>query len=199
MGSTPPPTSKNEDSSITPEAWGGERLSDKYTFLRQPVNAPSRLGMMISGGQTAGSMFSGSQDPSSSASISSFTNSSFNYATLRTKDVSMTTSQDSSLRLPDHLFSGSLSLSINTKATLAQANLDSPRMSPLTLPRRFSSFAGRISTTSTFSDGVSLSGGSPKVKKSGSETREELLNSLLVKSDKLVPVESGSLPPTNVC
>ncbi|KAF7816390.1 protein NEDD1 [Senna tora] len=197
VGSTPPPTSKNEDSSITPsEGWGGERLSDKYTYLRQPVNAPSRLGMLSSGGQTAGSMFSGLQNPSSSASISSLTNSSFNYSDLRMKDFS--TSQETSLQLPDHLFSRSLSLtSINTRTSLGQGSLDSPRMSPLTLPRRFSTYAERISSTSTFSDGVSLSVSSPKVKKSGAETREELLNSLLVKSDTTVPAESGSLPLTN--
>ena len=46
LGSTPTPTpsSKSEDSSITPpEAWGGERLSDKYTHLRQPVAQQVRV------------------------------------------------------------------------------------------------------------------------------------------------------------
>ena len=39
----------------------------------------------------------------------------------------------------------------------------------------------------------------PKIKKSGAETREELLNSLLLKSDISAPIESGSLPLTSVC
>ncbi|KAI4307579.1 hypothetical protein L6164_030751 [Bauhinia variegata] len=212
VGSSPPPSSKNEDSSITPpEAWGGERLSDKYPYLRQPVNAPSRLGMLVSGGQTAGSMFSGLQDPSSSVGISSFTNSSFSYANLRAKDVS--TTQEASLGFPDHVSSSSMPLSINTKTILGhatldspgmssltlsgQANLDSPRLSSLAAPRRFSTYAERISTTSTFNDGISLATGSPKVKKSGAETREELLNSLLLKSDVSVPTDSGSLQTTN--
>lgn len=202
MGSTPPPSSKNDDSSITPpEAWGGEKLSDKYAYTRQPVNAPSRFGLLASGGQTAGSLFSGLQDTSSSMGISSYTSSGLSFANLSTKDVS--TSQDTSLGFTDHMLSTSLPLSINTKASLGQANIDSPRihdsprMSPF--PRRFSTYAERISTTSTFTDGVSLSVGSPKIKKSGAETREELLNSLLLKSDISAPTESGSLPLTNVC
>ncbi|KAK7276323.1 hypothetical protein RIF29_17462 [Crotalaria pallida] len=192
VGSTPPPSSKNEDSSITPpEAWGGEKLSDKYNISRQPVNVPSRF--LNSGGQTAGSMFSGLQDTSSSIGIGSYTGSSLAYANLRSKDVS--TSQDtSSLGFPDRMFS------INTKTSLGQTNIDSPRildspkMSPF--PRR-STYAERISTTSTFGDGVSLSVGSPKIKKSGAETREELLNSLLSKSDISAQIESSSLLPTN--
>nr|KYP40430.1 Protein NEDD1 [Cajanus cajan] len=202
VGSTPPPSSKNEDSSITPpEAWGGERLSDKYAYTRQPVSGPSRLGMLASGGQTAGSMLSGLQDTSSSVGVSSYTSSSLNFANLRTKDAS--TSQETSFGFTDHMFSTSLPLSnINTKSSLGQANidspkiLDSPRMSSFS--RRFSTYAERISTTSTFSDGVSHSVGSPKIKKSGAETREELLNSLLLKSDTSGPTESGTLPLTSV-
>ncbi|XP_019433193.1 PREDICTED: protein NEDD1-like [Lupinus angustifolius] len=200
VGSTPLLSSKNEDSSTTPpEAWGGEKLSDKYNFSRQPINAPSHFGMLASGGQIAGSMFSGLQGTSSSTGIGSYTGSSLSYANLRSKDIS--TSQETSLGFPDHLFSTSSSLSINTKTSIGQANidspriLDSPRMSPF--PRRFSTYAERISTTSTFGDGVSLSVSSPKIKKSGAETREELLNSFLSKSDTSAPLESSSLPLTN--
>ncbi|KAK7321541.1 hypothetical protein VNO77_32292 [Canavalia gladiata] len=199
VGSTPP-SSKSEDSSITPpEAWGGERLTDKYAYPRQPVNVPSRLGILASGSQTAGSTFSGLQDASTSVGISSYTSSSLNFANLRAKDGS--TSQETSLAFTDHMFSTALPLSVNTKTTLGQANVDSPRIhdSPRmsSFPRRFSTYAERISTTSTFSDGVSLSAGSPKIKKSGAETREELLNSLLLKSDISAPTESGPLPPTS--
>ncbi|KAF7831027.1 protein NEDD1 [Senna tora] len=187
--STAPPSSKDEASSITPpEAWGGERLSDKYAYLRQSVNAPSRFGTSLPGVQAAGSMFSGLQDSSSSSGVTSLTNSSINYTNLRAKDVS--TSQETSIGFPDHMSSSSLSIS--TKAILGQSNIESPRMSSLT--RRFSTYAERISTTSTFSDGVV---GSPKMKKSGAESREELLNSLLLKSDTLVPTESSYLLPAN--
>ncbi|XP_027941439.1 protein NEDD1 isoform X1 [Vigna unguiculata] len=199
-GSTPPPPSKSEDSSITPpEAWGGERLSEKYGYHRQPVNVPSRFGMLASSGQTAGSMLSGLHDTSSSMGVSSYATSSLSLANIRTKDAS--TSQEISLGFTDHTFPTSLPLSANAKSSLGQANiespkiLDSPRMSSFN--RRFSTYAERISTTSTFSDGVSLSVGSPKIKKSGAETREELLNSLLLKSDTSAPTESGSFPLTS--
>lgn len=192
MESTAPPSSKDEASSVTPpEAWGGERLSDKYAYLRQSVNAPSRFGALMSGIQTAGSMFSGLQDSSSSAGVT--TNSSISYANLRAKDVS--TSQETSMGFPDH--TSSTSLSINTKSILGQGSLDSPRMSSLT--RRFSTYAERISTTSAFSDGASFPVGSPKLKKSGADSREDLLNSLLLKSDTSVLTESSSVLTANVC
>ncbi|PRQ38117.1 hypothetical protein RchiOBHm_Chr4g0410231 [Rosa chinensis] len=55
LESIPAPYSKSEDSSITPpEAWGGERLSDKYTNLLQPNIMPSRFGMSA---QTSGSNY----------------------------------------------------------------------------------------------------------------------------------------------
>ncbi|KAE9606145.1 hypothetical protein Lal_00025561 [Lupinus albus] len=200
VGSTPLPSSKNEDSSITPpEAWGGDKLSEKYNFSRQTVNAPSRFGMLASGGQTAGSMLSGLQDTSSSMGIGSYTGSSLSYANLCSKDIS--TSQETSLAFPDHLLSTSPPLSIDTKTSLEQANIDSPRipesprMSPF--PRRLSTYAERINTTSTYGDGVSVSVSSPKIKKYGAEIREELLNSLLSKPDISAPIESSSLPLTN--
>jgi protein NEDD1 len=201
VGLTPPPSTKSEESSITPpEAWGGEKLPDKYTYPRPAVNAPSRFGMLASSGQTAGSMLSGLQDTSSSIGIGSYTSSSLNFSNLRTKDVS--TGQETSLGFNDHMFSTSMPLSsISTKTSLGQTNTDSPklsdspRMSPFS--RRISSYAERIGIASSFSDGASLSVGSPKIKKSGAETREELLNSLLLKSDISIPTDSGSL--TNVC
>ncbi|KAG6670166.1 protein NEDD1 isoform X2 [Carya illinoinensis] len=194
LGSTPTPSSKNEDSSITPpEAWGGERPSEKYAHMRQPITLPSRFGMLGSGGQSSGSMFSGLQDLSSSTSqmsISSFTNSNLTHVNLRTKDVS--SNQEISLGFPDNLSSSSVSLSLATKGISGQVNLDSPS---LALPRRFSTYAERISTASSFSDGTSLSVGSPKMKKTGAETREELLNSLLAKSDTVVATEGGISQP----
>ncbi|XP_062092605.1 protein NEDD1 isoform X1 [Humulus lupulus] len=193
LGSTPSPSSKSEDSSsITPpEAWGGERPSDKYAHLR---TLPSRLGMFASSSQTTGSLFSGLPDLSSTsqATISSSTNSNFSYANLRNKDISL--NQESSIALPEHLTSSSMAMSPSTKAIVGQANLD-PSASP-SLPRRFSTYAERISTTSSFSDGASLSTGSPKVKKTGVE-REELFSSILSKSEASAALELGILPTIN--
>ncbi|KAK2637411.1 hypothetical protein Ddye_032203 [Dipteronia dyeriana] len=196
---TPTPTSKSEDSSITPpEAWGGEKLSDKIAHLRQPLNLPSRFGIFTSGGLTSGSMYSGLHDTSSSlgqTSMSSLTNSIPNYENLRTKDV-FPTLDSPLLGFPEHLSSSLTSLSLVSKGISGSVG-DSPRTSSLNLPRRFSTYAERISTTSAFSDGTSLSVGSPKTKKTGAETREELLNNLLSRSDMLVSTEPGTLPSIN--
>ncbi|KAK9189415.1 hypothetical protein WN943_018011 [Citrus x changshan-huyou] len=161
VGSTPSPSSKSEDSSITPpEACGGEKLSDKFALLRQPLNMPSRYGMSTSSGLTSSSMYSGLQDVS-----------------------------------PEHLSSSFPSLSLGTKGILGSGNLDSSRTSSLTLthrePRR--TYADRISTTS----GTSLSAGSPKTKKTGAETKEELLSNFLSRSDTSAVVEPEIPPAIN--
>ncbi|CAK9326219.1 unnamed protein product [Citrullus colocynthis] len=199
LGSTPAPTlnSNNEDSSITPpEAWGGEKLSEKFAQLRQPMTLPSRFGMLASSSssQTSSSMISGLQDPSSSvsqSSISSLTNLNFSYPNLRTKDV---TSQEVSLSIPEHFSTTAASLSLGTRVTIGLSNTDSPRTTTMTLPRRFSTYAERLSTTSSFSDGLPV--GSPKTKKMGSETREDVLNNLS-KFDTLSVTESGIPPAMN--
>lgn len=195
LESTPAPSSKSEDSSITPpEAWGGERLSDKYTHLRQPITFPSRFGMSA---QTSGSILSGLPDMSLNASLTSISSSAslgLSYPNLRTKDAS--SSLETSLGFPEHISSTGMPMSPGNKGITGQANLDSP--TSLTLPRRFSTYAERISTTSSFSDRASLAVGSPKTKKTGAEGREELLNSLLSKSDTSTSTESGMLPAMNV-
>ncbi|KAA0041454.1 hypothetical protein IC582_004455 [Cucumis melo] len=199
LGSTPAPTvnSKNEDSSITPpEAWGGEKLSEKFAQLRQPMTLPSRFGMLASSSssQTSSSMISGLQDSSSSisqSSITSLTNLNFSYPNLRTKDA---TSQEVSLSIPEHFSTTAASLSLGTRVNIGLNNTDSPRASTVTLPRRFSTYAERLSTTSSFSDGLPV--GSPKTKKLGSETREEVLNNLS-KFDTLSVTESGIPPAMN--
>lgn len=196
LGSTPSPSSKSEDSSITPpEAWGGEKLSDKFALLRQPLNMPSRYGMSTSSGLTSSSMYSGLQDVSlSQTSISSLTDSNLSHENLRTKDVT-SYQETSSLGFPEHLSSSFPSLSLGTKGILGSGNLDSSRPSSLTLthrePRR--TYAERISTTS----GTSLSVGSPKTKKTGAETKEELLSNFLSRSDTSAVVEPGIPPAIN--
>ncbi|OMO59116.1 hypothetical protein CCACVL1_25060 [Corchorus capsularis] len=196
LGSTPTPSSKSEETSITPpEAWGGEKISDKFAHLRQ---LPSRFGLQASGGLTSGSIYSG-QDQSSTlsqTSISSLTSSNLSYENLRTRDNS--SNHETSLGFPEHLSSSSMSsLSLGSKSITGAGSLDSPKLASLATPRRFSTYAERISTTSAFSDGTSHLVASPKTKKTGAETREELLNNLLSRSDSLAAVESGNLPAMN--
>ncbi|GMI87179.1 NEURAL PRECURSOR CELL EXPRESSED, DEVELOPMENTALLY DOWN-REGULATED GENE 1 [Hibiscus trionum] len=194
LGSTPAPSSKSEEASITPpEAWGGEKMSDKFSHLRQ---LPSRFGMPTSGGLTSSSIYSG-QDQSSTlsqTSISSLT-SNLSYENLRTRDIS--SNLETSLGLPEHFSSSMSALSFGSKGITGAGSLDSPKLASLALPRRFSTYAERISTTSAFSDGTSHLVASPKTKKTGAETREELFNSLLSRSDSLTAAESGVLPAMN--
>lgn len=195
LGDTPPP-SKTEESAITPpEAWGGEKISEKLAHLRQPLNLPSRFGM-LSGSQSTGSMFSSIQDlvPSTSQNSSiMLTNSDFPYPNLRTKDASSVL--DSSLGFPQNFPSSSaMPPSFGVKSILSQSSLDNLGTTSLALLRRFSTYAERISTTSSFSDGTAISLGSPKTKKTGIETKEEL-SSLLTRTDA---TESPKFLPVNV-
>ncbi|KAF3325960.1 protein NEDD1 [Carex littledalei] len=75
----------------------------------------------------------------------------------------------SSVQDPSTSFN-SRSLSQITTATLSKGNLDNSQPGSA----RLSSYAERLSATSTFNEG--LGGASPKMKKIGAETREELLN-----------------------
>ncbi|KAI3778257.1 hypothetical protein L2E82_07427 [Cichorium intybus] len=131
-----------------PEAWGGEKLSDK--FLRPPrqqLSLPSRFATMTS--SSTGSMQTGLEDLSSG--LPPLTN-------LRVYDSS-SSSQDSPLA----------SLSLGLKGNLESSGLTT------TPTRRFSSYAERISTNPSFSDGTStaVGVGSPKIKKT-----DEILNSM---------------------
>ncbi|XP_010262644.1 PREDICTED: protein NEDD1 [Nelumbo nucifera] len=192
LGPTPVSSSKTDDSlAPTPEAWGGEVSSDKLTHHRQPFSLPSRLGMLSSGSLTSGSMFAGLQDSSlstSHTSTSSLANSGLSYTGLRSRDIS---SQEMSLGLSEHSRFSSISTSLGTKGIIGQANVESLGSASLALPRRFSTYAERISTTSSFSEGTALAMSSPKAKKTGAETREELLNSLLSRSDTSAATGAG--------
>ncbi|XP_058207167.1 protein NEDD1-like isoform X2 [Rhododendron vialii] len=201
MGSSPTPSTNSDDSSsITPpEAWGGERFSDKFTHHHQSVTLPSRFATLPSSSMMSGSMFSGTEDltfSTSQISMSYLTSSSLTLGNLRNRDIS---NQETSLGFSEHVQgSSSASLSPGTKSISGQSNLD--LLGPaLTLPRRYTTYAERISTTPAFSDGTSLSVGSPKTKKTGAETREELLNSLLFRSDTSSAPESVTLPSVNCC
>ncbi|XP_059666320.1 protein NEDD1-like [Cornus florida] len=201
LGSTPTASSNSDDSSyITPpEAWGGERLSDKFTHHHQSVNLPSRFAMLTSNSLTSGSVISGLQDHTLSTSqmnTSSLTSSNLSLSNLHTKGTS--SSQETSLVFSEHVpFSATTtSLSLGTKGITGQANLES--LGPaLTLPRRFSTYAERISATPSFSGGTSPLGGSPKTKKTGAETMEELLHSLLARSDTSSTTDTEILPAMN--
>ncbi|XP_023635954.1 protein NEDD1 isoform X2 [Capsella rubella] len=189
---TPTASSKSEDSALTPpEAWGGDKFSEKFNQLANEKfsdkfshpHAPSRLAVSSTSASTSGSMFSSSRDYLTNIS-SEFPHS---------RDFSSTFETSSTLtdnNLP--------SSPLFTKGITAPGNIDSLRLSPNFTPRRFSTYAERISTTSSFSDGASLTlGSSPKIKKTGAETREEVLNHLLPRPETVAATEAGAIPLMN--
>ncbi|CAH2073930.1 unnamed protein product [Thlaspi arvense] len=188
---TPTASSKSEDSALTPpEAWGGdkfnqlanEKFSDKYSHL----HPSSRLGVSSTNASTSGSMFSSSRDFPMSVGQTNLANVGSEFPRIR--DFSSTFETSSALtdnNLP--------SSPLFTKGMAAPGNIESLRLSP-SFTRKFSTYAERISTTSSFSDGVSLSG-SPKIKKTGAETREEILNNLLLRPETVAATEA--LPVMN--
>lgn len=167
--STPAASSKSDDSSITPpEAWGGERLSDKFTNHRQPGTLPSRFALSTSTSLMSGSMFSGFQDlalSTSQTSTSYLTSSSPTMASLHYRNTS--SNQETSLGFSELVPFNSASLSSNPDSM-------GPALGP---PRRFSTYAERTSTLSSLSDRTaSLLEGLPKTTKTAAETKDARWN-----------------------
>ncbi|KAG7554260.1 WD40-repeat-containing domain [Arabidopsis suecica] len=196
---TPTASSKSEDTALTPpEAWGGDKFSEKFNQLANEkfsdkfshLHAPSRLAVSSTGASTSGSMFSSSRDFPLSLGQTNLANASSEFPRIR--DFS-STFETSSTQTENNLPSSPLF----AKGITAPGNIDSLRLSP-NFTRRFSTYAERISTTSSFSDGASLTlGGSPKIKKTGAETREEVLNHLLPRPETVAATEAGAMPLMN--
>lgn len=83
-----------------------------------------------------------------------------------------------------------------------QAILESPSVSvpsPSPQPRKYSTYAERISTTSAFTDGISSAISSPKLKKTGNETWEELKGGVPLKQfQQSSSVGGRTLPSVDV-
>ncbi|KFK38505.1 hypothetical protein AALP_AA3G121800 [Arabis alpina] len=196
--STPTTSSKSEYSALTPpEAWGGEKYThlatnDKFPDKFSHLNPPLRLGVSSSNASTSGSMFSSSRDfpPSLGQNQTSLPNVSISSEFPGLGDFSSKIEKSSALT--DNFPSSPLL----AKGIAAPGNIDALKLSP-SFTRRFSTYAERISTTSSFSDGAFLSSGSPKIKKTGAETREEVLNNLLQRPEKAAATDAGALPVMN--
>lgn len=184
---TPASTRTDDSSSITPpEAWGGESLSDKLNHHRQSINLPSRFVALTSTSSSSGLMLSGLQDSVPTNQSTNSLTSSLSLTGLRVRE---TLNHEGSLE--------AISSPLSTKGIMAQANLENLNLSPaLSLPRRFSSYAERIGAAPSLNDTSSFPVGSPKSKKTGAETREELLNSFLSRSE--IPTASGSSALTTI-
>nr|XP_043608311.1 protein NEDD1 [Erigeron canadensis] len=171
--SSPVSSTTDESPSITPpEAWGGQRASENIARLR---HGSSRFSTLASS-SSSGSMMAGLQDLSLPLSQTGIN--------FRVRDNS--SSQESLLAYSDAPFGSSISLGM-------RGNMESSG-SALTQTRRPSSYAERISTTPSFSDGTANAVGSPKLKKTGAETREDLLNSFTPRHE-ISAVTEAAIPP----
>nr|GEW00040.1 protein NEDD1 [Tanacetum cinerariifolium] len=172
----------DEPSSVTPpENWGAERASDKIFRSRQQGTLPSRFATLSSSlSLPSGSMMTGLQDPSLPSSQAAIS--------FRVRDNS--SNQESPLSYPEVPF-GSTSLSLGMKSMIESPGLTS------THPRKFSSYAERISTNPSFSDVTSNAVGSPKTKKTVAETREQILNTFSPRHEMSAITESGISPTMN--
>lgn len=187
LTSTPASTHTDDASSITPpEAWGGDRLSDKFSHHRHSINLPSRFSTLTSTSSSSGLMLSGLQDSVPAHQSTSSLTSSLSLTGLRVRE---TLSHEGSI------IGGSSPL--GTKIIAAQTNLENLG-SALSLPRRFSSYAERIGAAPSLNDASTFPVGSPKSKKTGAETREELLNSFLSRSELPSASGTGALTAINV-
>ena len=177
---------------------GGNALPDKLTLRQQPTSVLSRFLPSIS--LPSDSTFAGLQDTSSSnnqSSINSLT--SFRLKSNLRSKVAFNNQSSSAISGSLSVYSlSSLSISAGSKALASSANIEIPGSVLSMLPRKYSTYAERISTASTFSDGIGTAVGSPKSKKTGLETREDLLSSLQQRQDSSATMGTASIPAFNV-
>ncbi|KAH6769184.1 hypothetical protein C2S51_014520 [Perilla frutescens var. frutescens] len=155
--------------SASQQARGGERALEKFVHRRQSIKMPSRFAKSTPTGSSLGLMSRGSQDPVDQTTSS--VTSPPNMTSIHGRENSH---QETSLGSSKGALSAVRTKSINGDA------LEPAAMSP----RRFSSYAERLGAAPF------ISVGSPKSKKTGSETREEILNNLLSNTQSATPTSS---------
>ncbi|KAI0502354.1 hypothetical protein KFK09_017302 [Dendrobium nobile] len=198
MTTTPAASSKSEScfSPTPPEAWGGNGLPGKFTQNHQPSS--SLLGQLPSTSLASGSTFRAPQDLSSLTSqfsMTSLTNPTLSSLNLQSKSILNN-------EKPSTYFESSSSYDLTSASSSfgtgpATSNFELPGSVQSILPRRYTTYVDRLSTLSSFSDGINSATSSPKSKKTGAETREELLNNLLSRQDLSTAIANGNLPNIN--
>ncbi|KAL4188634.1 hypothetical protein AMTRI_Chr08g161360 [Amborella trichopoda] len=198
-------TSSRSDRSFSanpPEAWGDDIVADKLTRHRQLIGMSSRLmtsSQSSSGATVPSSVLGGLHDSSISVGLTSasyLSSTSLSAPQLQGKDITgheiPSLLADSSSNL-----NSTLSTSIGFKSMQGPSNLEVPGSVPVNLARKYTTYAERISNSASFGDGAAIVSGSPKLKKTGVETREELMNASLLRSDTSAPASSGIPPVAN--
>ncbi|XP_072970860.1 protein NEDD1 [Typha angustifolia] len=195
LAATPVASSKNDSSmSSASEVWSGNASADSPSYHRQQTSL-SRFLPSVS--VLNGSTFAGLQDSSLSSGMlskNSLTNPGISSMNLQGKATFNSTNSLDSLSA---YHPSSVSTSLGTKTIPSLTNSELPGSVLSNTPWRYSTYAERISTTSAFSEGIATAAGSPKLKKTGAETREELLHSLQLRQEASTASGTGSLVASN--
>lgn len=199
LTATPAASSKSEScfSPTPPEAWGGNALPNKFTQNLQPSS--TLLGQLPSTSLTSGTTFPVPQDLSSLTSqfsTTSLTNHTSSSLNLQSKSILNNEKPSTYFESSSFYNSTSVSSLYGTRP-VTSSNSELPGSVQSILPRRYTTYVDRLSTASSFSDGINSATSSPKSKKTGAETREELLSSLMSRQDISTAIENGSLPTIN--
>ncbi|CAL9180671.1 unnamed protein product [Musa hybrid cultivar] len=169
-------------------------LPEKSTNHRQP-NSLSRF--LPSASLGSGSVSAGLLDPSSTVTLSKNSSMNSTIASLNLQNKVILNDPNSSPFLESSSVYHPTSIFMSSGTKTSSSNLDLQGTVLSAIPRRILASSDRISTNSAFIEGVTSAISSPKSKKTGQETREELMSSLLSRQDAST-VSSGSLPASNV-
>ncbi|EMS68148.1 Protein NEDD1 [Triticum urartu] len=187
--SSPVPSWKSEPSISPPESSTGNALPDRLTH-RQQI---SRFGQ--SAFQTGSLAFAGLQDSASSTSLS-LKGSLTSNILMNLQNKGILSNAQSSLETSSGSLQASVSSSFMSK-TVPSVNSDLPGAALPKSAWKPSTLTDRLSTSSVFSEGLASAFGSPKSKKTGAETKDELLTSLLSRQEAPMTSSSGSLLASN--
>ncbi|KAF8663601.1 hypothetical protein HU200_055323 [Digitaria exilis] len=183
------PSWKSELSVSSPETTAGGALPDRLT-QRQQI---SRFG--ASAFATGGLAFTALQDSSSAASHS-LKGSLTSNILLNLQNKGILSNTHSSLGALSPNLPSSLPSSYDSKA-VSSVNPDQPGAAQSSSMWRPTTYTDRMSSSSVFSDGLASAFVSPKSKKTGAETKDELFSSLLSRQEATTAFSSSSPLPSN--
>ncbi|KAG8056305.1 hypothetical protein GUJ93_ZPchr0002g25566 [Zizania palustris] len=183
------PSWKSEPSITSPETATGNALPDRLTH-RQQI---SRFG--ASAFQTGSFAFASIQD-SASTTGNSLKGSLTSNILMNLQNKGVLSNARPSLDPSTSSLQSSVPSPFMAK-TMPSVNSDQPGAAQSSSQWRPSTYTDRMSTSSVFSEGLASAFGSPKSKKTGAETKDELVSSLLSRQEAAAASSSASLVANN--
>lgn len=184
------PSWKSEPSISSPETSTGTVLPDRLTQRPQI----SRFG--ASAFPTGSLALSGLQDSALTASHS-LKGSLTSNILMNLQNKGILNNGHSSLATSSASFQSSLASPYASK-TVSLGNSDVPGTAQSTAMWKPSTYTDRLSSSSVFSEGLASAFGSPKSKKTGVETKDELLSSILSRQEAATSSSSAKVMSSNV-